>query len=411
MIRLSGDFEKDQTIKEEIANDLVYRGQADLVLNKEVLFNNFEKIKTFVQILSHDGKIRLIVDGNVNEADSNDKPYIYTQQETKQLVELNNFLAETKNVKMYFCDEIVDEYLSYNSEKSLLNLHQVIEANEKLNDVVEEIKRLELTPYETMLYIHEYVANIVGSGNGHLDRNTSATIMGAYTGEGLVCAGRSSLTKAIIDKLDMPGLSCEYVDCSIHTDPDPEQIKKFEEEIKEYPHFKSDLSIYKKYGDTEKHRLCLITLNDEKYKICGDYLNDATWDSKEHSFAMCCYPVKDVLNISGEHFVQTEHDIDRTKVYDDEEKEAAKLAKNLKNGKYVPDVVQKHGQISKPITRLTFESALKNLYLKMYEGNEDKAKAEVQEHLKNSINVAKQVFTENASNCFVGQNQHNISMD
>ena len=417
IIRLDSGFEKDPNIRNEVAQELAYNERVSFVVDKSYLFDGLTQIKKFIQILSQQGKISLIVDGNINEHDVNDMPYVYTREETEKLIELNNLLAETNNTRLYFCDEKIEDYIPVHSRSTLLNLNQLIDANEKLNAVVEEIKHLALSPYETMLYIHEYVANVVDCGNGtagDLNRNATASIMGAYTGEGLVCAGRSSLTKAIIDKLHMPGLSCEYVDASIHTEPDPEQIKDFEDaeaiiDRLDRPYWKSDLRCYKKYGNTEKHRLCLIKLNDEKYGICGEYLNDAHWDNMEHSFAMCCYPVSDVLNLFRDHFVQTKHDVDKTKISKNLEKETAALVKDLKRGKYVPDVVQKYGQNSQPIKISTCESALKSLYLKIYK-DEVRATAEVQEHIKNSERVARRIFTNKAANSFVKQLEADISI-
>ena len=120
----------------------------------------------------------------------------------------------------------------------------------------------------------------------------------------------------------------------------------------------------------------------------------------EHSFALCCYSVDDVLNLSNQHFVQTKQDLDKTKISKDFEKEAHILVRNLQKGKYLPDVVQKHRQNSTPIKRSTFESALNNLYLKIYEGDKNQAKQEVQDRIKNSERVATKTFSSKASNCF-----------
>ncbi len=414
IIRIKEDFIKNTDLVEIIEQHETNHEALRLVVDKIDLFECINKIKKVCKLLSEENiQVRLIIDGNVNEKDVNDRPYIYTLQEVERLIELNNFLAENANIEQVgFTDERkIDDYLSWRTEKNLWSLQQVLDANEKLNAIVDDIKKLNLSPFETMLFIHDYVANSFSYNGNDLNRNSNATIMGAYQGDGLVCAGVSSLTKAIIDKLQIQGLSCEFIDASIHEDPDTEQLKEYEKYLSDKPELKWDYNRYKKYGSTERHRLCLIHLNDEKYNIYGSYLNDATWDNSKHSFAMCCYPVGDVLNFSKVHFVQLESDVDKAIGCADLDRDAAKLAKLQEKGKYIPYIVQKYGEQSKPIELSKYQKAIEVVCTSMLDEDEQITKGKVEQYLKNSAKQAAEIFTDKAHNKFVNSFENSANRE
>ena len=134
----------------------------------------------------------------------------------------------------------------------------------------------------------------------------------------------------------------------------------------------------------------------------GDYLNDATWDGQAHSLAMCCYPVSDVQMFSKDDFVQTAKDVDPMMSTKDFSKEAFKLVKLKRRGKYVPYVVEKYGKNSAPIDFNKYKSAFEVVCAKT--GSDEQSVArKVGDYMKNSEAQAKKFFKPEASSKFVHQ--------
>ena len=94
----------------------------------------------------------------------------------------------------------------YSDLKTCWNLEQVIDANNELESIVNRIKKLNLSPYEIMVYIHKYLTDsfmfgyntskkIDCSMKRKCEKNRS--IIGAIKYRQTLCAGFASLTKAI----------------------------------------------------------------------------------------------------------------------------------------------------------------------------------------------------------------------
>lgn len=385
----------------------------ELVIHKSKLIENISYIEEMCSILGNSGiAYELIIDGNISKNNLEDRPYIYSPEEVVKLNELIVSQPIVEN-KMLFVETDFDEYSwSQMDKRNAWTLKQVVYANKKLDEIVEHIKKMKLSPFETMLYIHKLASN---SNKGLLDskiyaasminRNSSATFMGAIMKTGIVCAGISSLTRAIIEKLNIKGLSCKIVHVTTHENPKNEEIENYKKFIKEKKcdnrGLKQSYFDYKKYGEVGRHALCLIHLEDKKYKINGSYFNDAMWDNCADSFALCCYPINDALKFNDVHILQLPQDIDNKNHTKNLDKSAYKYVKLLKKGKYVPNIVQKYGEQSKPIEIEKYKKAIIEICLKENNKDFDAAVNETDEYLKNSFKMAKNMWIDDAANLFV----------
>ena len=201
--------------------------------------------------------------------------YTYTINEINDIAQIykrinDNIKKSNCNpVGLYFTDSETQEDLS----SSRLSFEDVININQKIDDVVDIIKEKRFTPYETMLYIHNWLTSFEYKNKG----SSSQMIIGPLNGSDIVCAGYVSLTKTIVDKLNMPGLECGFT-----------SLKTILEDKSDYD---------------KSHVICLIKIKDEKYNIDGIYHNDATWDCRRRNkredmrntgrFAHFMYPVTD----------------------------------------------------------------------------------------------------------------------
>lgn len=121
-----------------------------------------------------------------------------------------------------------------------------------------EIKKLNLSPLESMLYLYTKIKHHSYKEEEKTDHwSASRTLIGVVSGKfnKIVCAGYSRLIYAIITELNNPNL------------------KTFEN------------SIETKYrdGKTGYHRNNVIYIKDDKYKIEGFYYADVTWDSSKYT--------------------------------------------------------------------------------------------------------------------------------
>ena len=196
--------------------------------------------------------INIVIFENLNKQDvSAPINYSYTQKEMCDIVELyhdiNGYIAkdDQNTINIYFADSTNDEYNSF----SKLSLGDTIFVNNRIDAIVKYIKEKEFTPYEAMIYIHNWATGFKYREN--IKDLNQQMIVGPIKEFDVVCAGYVSLIKAIIDKLDMPGLECDITTIG---------------------------SITSKKNAINGHVINLIKIKDEKYNIDGIYFNDATWD-------------------------------------------------------------------------------------------------------------------------------------
>lgn len=252
-----------------------------VAVTREQLFNNMDYIIKNVSSLSKIHKnVFLVVDGMSGElAVDQSKPskieYCFNKKEIAMLKKMNSKLNLMKNnVEIVF-----NEFFSIRSEedtKACWPLNDIIELNEILQDVANDVKSNNLSPYEALLFVYNYITNEFSygenyNGNDHkIEQNIS--IMGAVFHKKTICNGFAALLTAIIEKIGDPNLKCQ---------------------------FKS--AMYLDHGKIdESHALCLIEINDNKYGIQGKYFSDPSNDSNvekdrgDLGFALSLFPIADM---------------------------------------------------------------------------------------------------------------------
>ena len=227
-------------------------------------------------------------------------------------------MQEEFNIKI----NIYEKYTEENED--IVSLNQTIEAYQKMDEEIEKIKDLDLSPFEQFLYIHDFAANkIYNEEDDWRDVSKSRSFVNTMTSDYIVCAGYAHIVKAFCDRL---GIECLYLEGY------PE---------KENPAAKQE----------DGHAANIIKIVDEKYGIDGYYFCDACWDSKKFPeeefkrYFFAALPIQDIDNIeklvSARFFA---HEIKKLDI----DKE------------------------SKPISITTFKKALISLYSKIKKDDFDK---------------------------------------
>lgn len=228
----------------------------------------------------------------------------------------------------------------------LWTFEQVVKANEEIDKLVKSIKDANLSPYEAMTFIHKYITdNYYYNDTGNIE--SSRTITGAILYKEIVCVGYASMVKAIVDKLDMPNLKCEYLSCRL--------IKK-------------DLS------GLGAHMQNLVAIKDDKYGIDGVYVEDACFDSAKTiddsgskialGFGNFLFSVNDVENYKDYNYFQ------------DDRKIPISVDFVIDWYEGTPDIIKKYGDKSQPIGEDKLERAVFEVFIRMPQYYADKVAAE-----------------------------------
>ena len=254
----------------------------------------FEKrIKKMVAELVKQGhKVNVVIDGNATKKPLNGMErieYTFEPLELSKLIDLNDDLlkcgmsGQIKFNEFYLTEEYADLVTSW-------DLDDVVKANAEIDRVVDTIKELKLSPYETMVYIHKYLTQNYEFGHCGPDNledrisECNRSIVAAIYNKQTVCVGFASMTKAIIDRLNLSQLKCKF-----------QSVRGWD---------------YNAAGEPEAkwaHVLSLITIQDPKYNIDGMYFDDATYDCRTRKspygrgYTFFMYPVEDMFNLTGDH--------------------------------------------------------------------------------------------------------------
>lgn len=128
----------------------------------------------------------------------------------------------------------------------------ILEKDRILNDIVNEVKVLNLSPLEQYMYLYNVskmfkeFKEVESHENSRLSRETVFTLFNDY----MVCVAYADLLKELVEKLDNPDVNVAEYSCSLY-----------------------DKSV------VEGHRRCLVKIKDDKYGVDGIYISDPTWDS------------------------------------------------------------------------------------------------------------------------------------
>ena len=380
----------EQQMKEIEANkhcvDVVLTTEGRMFTTEEV----DEIVKQLQRLKNRGYQIKLVVKTERTDATlQNGVPYYYTPEETKILLKLNNA------ARPYIQDGIL--YFHEGCSNDAMSFSKVVQGNKLIHEVAQEVKRLKLTPFEAVVYIHNictqlrYIDNNEISNSSNLIEAFTSTlkyIVGSTVSRTLpdmvekgyiVCVGYASLFKAICDELQMPGLKASLNACTV------------------------EQGLFFKHS--EGHANNIVEITDPKYGIKGTYMEDTCWDSekpskyKNKTMAFCLYPVEDMQNLKQMRIVfegdtMSQQEYTSVVVTEGNEKEEKKkfalLTKNF---------IKENG-IYKPISIQNYYMALLNIQQKM---GVPQAEAEetAQTIIENSQQFATELFKKRAKNSFV----------
>ena len=251
--QLDMDIENTNSGKRTNKKDINY--SINLRINRDEVFEYYEIVKKIYSLL-RDLEDKAVVNIEIYEALREQETtapvnYTYTIEQFNDLVELYNHMNGYKVAEGHEYGDILftDDVNDRNENK--LSLGDVYFINKRIDNIVDFIKQKQFTPYEAMLYIHNYLTALEYNDT---ESCIAQMITGPLLGQEIVCSGYASLTKAIVDKLNMPGLKCE---------------------LQGFNYVNANKSAY---ADSS-HAACLIHIKDEKYDIDGSYYDDISSDS------------------------------------------------------------------------------------------------------------------------------------
>ena len=282
---LKSNIEETQNTIDNISNnDTNVNYKIHLKVERRNIFDNKEELIQMCKALGSlckNATINIEVYENIYHIGVDDAvSYTYTTEQFKQILELEQQLnSDAKNmdgnrVGIFFNDEVTVDEETFEKHVSLEGVCQM---NSDIDKIVDFIKEKQFTPYEAMIYIHNYLTSFTyNKGESQYDHDIAQTIVGPLLtkNKNIICSGFSSLCKAIIDRLNMSGLECKMV-----------SLRSFDVG-QDNPEFLG------------AHSICMITINDEKYGINGEYYNDASNDNKRFEgdwgrFLHFLYPTSD----------------------------------------------------------------------------------------------------------------------
>lgn len=296
---------------------------------------------------------------------------LFSDTDFDKLVHLDMVLKENNKNSLRFMESISNPEHSW-------TIDQVKNANQKVDEIVNTIKSKKFSPLEAMAYIHS-MATLFTYKENEDNFMESRTLVGITNSKHIVCVGYSTFVKAIIDKLQLHGLSCENFSSTLTRD---ESIVL--ENGEKLP------------GIGSGHVQSMITINDSKYKVKGTYINDACFDSRDtdypngKGYANFMFPVTDLLNYVGYKFNQP---TDLSSLIDqligtNEDIDPSKLP-----------VIRDHSKHSKPISLETIKKCLIEMYKKLYPNKPEKNITNyVKMIIDASMENSKTTFTSNATN-------------
>jgi len=371
----------DRYIQEKEYYDKVKNGEIICFsLDCECLNVDWDYVLCYIKSFLDEGKkVFFCVDGNMLRKNNDSKVnYTYTQEELDNLGKIDSLLKKYNQEGIYFNER--SKCKSYYDFEKLYTYDEVKSANEQIDIIVNKIKELNLSPFETMLYIHEYITNNFIYDKEYSNIQNPRVLPGIFKYNCIVCSGFASIIKAIIDRLDDPNLKCGLVGCT-------------------YRDVESEAELQYQYSN---HTHNLIYIKDELYDINGYYVEDATKNKrnvnrvKGYGVSCCLHPIEDLFHYNNIEYYQ--------RFYNSREKNILEIAvdplfrnpKRYKNKERIAQIYKKYKNMSVPITIDKYSRALK-VVAPYFNINVD---SEIEE----SKRVANLLFDEDATNCFVDRN-------
>ena len=148
------------------------------------------------------------------------------------------------------------QYVGKPVEQLFWDINTIIKANNGIDGVCKFIKDQNLSPFEALAFIHNYVSTIKDYqlSLSFYKYGHDQFFPAAYDNNDFVCAGYASLMEEIIDNLNMAELKCEILNIRITN---------------------------KKENFMSNHARCFIKIKDDKYGLEQTLFDDPTYDNKK----------------------------------------------------------------------------------------------------------------------------------
>ena len=359
---------------------------------EEITRENIEAIKQHIVSAKEQGlNVNVGIDSSVLKKNDSGIDYMYNKEQIQLLLDLDNFLKDNQLPSLVLSE--LKRLSSVDDFKKAWTLDKVIEANNKIDTIAQHIVDNNFTPFEAMIFIHKWATKFVYNYS-HSGLESSRVLPSILTTDKIVCAGYATLVKALVDKVNIPGLECDLVGCSI--------IKK---------------------NKISGHCHNLVHIKDDKYDVDGFYIEDACQDSRRkdsnyaRGFGSCLYPVKDVMHFAGKVRYFNEDSNDRIdnllfnskkftkylKTFNSNRftKFIINAAENLKT-KTTPAIVKHYGGKGDAIAIEKYKEAMYVVYSTLAE-DKKKIEAIIERDIIASKDNAAQLFTPAAKNSFAPQ--------
>lgn len=357
---------------------------------------------TCLQLLEKGKQVKIVINTPMIAKPNESKiDYLLSASTMQRVIELNNHLR-IAGMKQYVMFNEYAEVTDADMLEKSWTIKDVVKANRSIDNIVNNIKEQNLSPFETMVYIHKYITSNFSYQEGAMEE--CRVIPGIFKTNNIVCSGYASLVKAIVDKLDIPELKASILGCDF---------------------YRKSLFCEAEGG----HCHNLIYIKDERYNIDGYYIEDACWDAKTddkqqgQGVAHCMYPVGDLQHMRGMYYVQQEKqdrlsalmfDQEAAKKYvsaickaskgEKPESEIKQYFDRIKKIKTGADVVVKYKNNSTPIPTTDYEAALHVVLAKFKLCEPDKIEETKRNILLQSNDRAVMIFDRKASSNFVANN-------
>lgn len=269
-------------------------------------------------------------------------PMSFSINDLKKLIDLHNYLIEKKESGLQFMEDITNPCHTW-------SFKEVINANANIDGFVKHIKEQNFTPFEAVTFIHQFITSQYKYKDAENDTITPRSIIGILNTNKIVCTGYAKYMKAIIDKLNMPGLECSTFVCTLSSNGEMKNLE-------------CHTGLSNSESDIGLHELNIILIKDKKYDIAGAYMSDACADSKSKSMPQgkgishLLFPVEDLLNFRFKKFGQPLKQKDQ---YTRSELKECTLSVDT-------PIIKKLANRSKPIEYSKFKQCLKNTFAKNY---------------------------------------------
>ena len=138
-------------------------------------------------------------------------------------------------------------YIEFDGNHGYTNIEEAYKTSKQIMEKANNIKSLNLSPMETIMYVYDIVRNRVYTKEDDGESYTvSRDLTSVLNGDKIVCAGYSNIFKSLLSFL---GIKCEN-------------------------------TIFIRKDGKSAHARNVAYIKDDKYNIDGVYYFDTTWDSK-----------------------------------------------------------------------------------------------------------------------------------